>query len=115
MKRPSNALIPILLMPLLWAAPAAAQTTDNATEAISEAVRSGETPYRPLPAGPANAGDAESAECQSLRERIAVAPKREYHADGPMIEDSQGRSFPGLTRERPRKELEQAYRDNCLR
>ncbi|MBY4895897.1 hypothetical protein [Cupriavidus sp. AU9028] len=115
MKRNRMAWLASLLLPMLCAGPASGQQADTAAQAISDAVRSGETPYRPLPAEAVEAGALESEECRSLRERIAVAPTREYQANGPEIEDSQGTTFPGLTRERPRRELERAYRDNCLR
>ncbi|WP_432259160.1 hypothetical protein [Cupriavidus sp. TMH.W2] len=85
---------------------------DNAAAAaINEAVQQGTTPYRPDPA--ATPGSIQSDECRALAAQIAEAPKREYRATQPAIETAQGRKVPELERDRPKKSLQQAYREKC--
>jgi hypothetical protein len=81
---------------------------DAAAAAIGNAVQEGSSPYRPE-----SSGDAAANECRELAAQIAGAPKREYQVGGKSIETSQGRMVPELERERPKKELQQAYRDKC--
>lgn len=83
----------------------------GAAAAINDAVQQGTTPYRPDPA--ATPGSIQSDECRALAAQIAQAPKREYRATGPAIETAQGRMVPELERDRPRKSLQQAYREKC--
>lgn len=82
-----------------------------AAAAINEAVQQGTTPYRPDPA--ATPGSIQSDECRALAAQIANAPKREYRATQPAIETAQGRVVPELQRARPKKSLQQAYREKC--
>ncbi|UIF86615.1 hypothetical protein [Cupriavidus sp. UYPR2.512] len=84
---------------------------DSAAAAINEAVQQGTTPYRPDPA--ATPGSIQSDECRALAAQIAEAPKREYRATQPAIETAQGRMIPELERDRPKKSLQQAYREKC--
>ncbi|ODV41446.1 hypothetical protein AWV79_36155 [Cupriavidus sp. UYMMa02A] len=51
--------------------------------------------------------------CRELAAQIAGAPKREYQVGGQSIETSQGRTVPELERERPKRELQEAYRVKC--
>lgn len=86
----------------------------NINEAINDAVQQGTTPYRPLPPSQqAGSPGNLDAECQELAEQIAVAPKREYRTTAPTIETAQGRTVPELERDRPKKDLQKAYRDKC--
>lgn len=92
------------------------QATDraNINDAISDAVQQGTTPYRPVPPGQqAGAPGNLDAECQELADQIATAPKREYRTTAPTIETAQGRNLPELERDRPKKDLQKAYRDKC--
>lgn len=81
---------------------------DAAAAAIGNAVQEGSSPYRPE-----SRGEAAAAECRELAAQIAGAPKREYQVGGQSIETSQGRMVPELERERPRKELQEVYREKC--
>ncbi|QEZ45542.1 hypothetical protein [Cupriavidus oxalaticus] len=104
------------LATLAVACSAQAQKQDGqgaAAAAINEAVQQGTTPYRPDP--DATPASIESAECRELAAQIAVAPKREYRATDSTIETAQGRQVPELERERPRKSLQQAYQEKCIR
>ncbi len=75
---------------------------------IENAVQEGSSPYHPE-----SRGEAASAECRELAAQIADAPKREYQVGGQSIETSQGRTVPELERERPKRELQEAYRVKC--
>ena len=83
-------------------------------DAISDAVQQGTTPYRPVPPSE-QAGSLGNldAECQDLADQIAAAPKREYHTTKPTVENAQGSMLPEVARERPKKDLQKAYRDKC--
>ena len=101
------------LAALAVACGAHAQKPDQggAAAAINEAVQQGTSPYRPDPS--ATPGSIQSDECRALAEQIAQAPKREYRATEPVIETAQGRMVPELERDRPKKSLQQAYREKC--
>ncbi|SOZ36884.1 hypothetical protein [Cupriavidus neocaledonicus] len=83
----------------------------GADAAINEAVQQGTSPYRPDPS--ATPASIQSDECRALAEQIAQAPRREYRATESTIETAQGRVVPGLERDRPKKSLQQAYREKC--
>ncbi|SPA13415.1 putative lipoprotein [Cupriavidus taiwanensis] len=87
------------------------QDQGGAAAAINEAVQEGTNPYRPDPS--ATPASIQSDECRALAEQIAQAPKREYRATEPAIETAQGRMLPELERDRPKKSLQQAYREKC--
>ncbi|KWR90003.1 hypothetical protein [Cupriavidus sp. IDO] len=84
---------------------------DPAAAAIGEAIQQGETPYRPE--GQMSRAQIDSAECRELAAQIGGAPKREYKTTGQGIETAQGRTMPELQRNRPRKELQEAYKAKC--
>lgn len=81
---------------------------DAAEAAIGNAVQEGSSPYRP-----GTHSESLAAECRELAAQIGGAPKREYQVGGQSIETSQGRMVPELERERPKKELQEAYRVKC--
>lgn len=81
---------------------------DAAAEAIGNAVQEGTSPYRP-----GSRSESLAAECRELAAQIAGAPKREYQVGGQSIETAQGRVVPELERQRPKKELQEAYRTKC--
>ncbi|MDQ0141067.1 hypothetical protein [Cupriavidus necator] len=112
MPRPQRALLRVAAVAAFAVACGAqAQRPDQggAAAAINEAVQQGTSPYRPDPA--ATPGSLQSDECRALAAQIAQAPKREYRATEPAIETAQGRMVPELERDRPRKSLQQAYRE----
>ncbi|WP_354685732.1 hypothetical protein [Cupriavidus necator] len=84
----------------------------GAAAAISEAVQQGTTPYRPDP--DATAASIQSEECRELADQVAVAPRRQYRESAQGIENAQGRPVPQIERNRPRRTLQQAYREKCL-
>ncbi len=81
---------------------------DAAAAAIGNAVQEGSSPYRPE-----TRSESLAAECRDLAAQIGGAPKREYQVSRQSIETSQGRALPELERERPKKELQEAYRVKC--
>ncbi|AEI76590.1 hypothetical protein CNE_1c12360 [Cupriavidus necator N-1] len=104
------------LLALAWASPALAQPApaDGAAGAISEAVQGGASPYRPPSAASPDPDDAARAKCEALKEQYnATSKKRSYQSSGPATQNAQGRTIPKIERDKTRKQLQQAYRDNC--
>lgn len=81
---------------------------DAAAAAIENAVQEGSTPYRPE-----SRAQSLADECRELAAQIGGAPKREYQTSGQSIETAQGRMVPEIERERPKRELQEAYRVKC--
>lgn len=86
----------------------------GAAGAISEAVQEGSNPYR-APSTPTLDPDQITREkCESLKDQYnATSKKRSYQSSGPATQTAQGRTIPKIERDKSRKELEQAYRENC--
>ncbi|WP_233472691.1 hypothetical protein [Cupriavidus respiraculi] len=113
---PLRAAIALCAGALCLASAHAQQTGDERAinNAISEAVQSGETRYRPLTPAQTKEQLSLEAECQSLADKLNATPRqRRYNATGPEIETAQGLSSPGLERDRTRKSLEASYRAKC--
>ncbi|WP_439685144.1 DUF4148 domain-containing protein [Cupriavidus oxalaticus] len=86
----------------------------GAAGAISEAVQEGTNPYRPPSAPTLDPDQITRDKCESLKEQYnATSKKRTYQSSGPATQTAQGRTIPKIERDKSRKELEQAYRDNC--
>ncbi|SPD56884.1 conserved exported protein of unknown function (plasmid) [Cupriavidus taiwanensis] len=84
-----------------------------AADAVSDAVQEGHSPYHPARA-PAASGNINSAECQELLEQFNSTSPRAYQpASGRPITTSQGRSLPGLERDRARDDLIDTFRAKC--
>nr|WP_116339688.1 hypothetical protein [Cupriavidus taiwanensis] len=84
-----------------------------AADAVSDAVQEGHSPYHPSRA-PAASGNINSAECQALLEQFNAISRRAYQpASGRPITTSQGRSLPGLERDRARDDLIDTFRAKC--
>lgn len=88
--------------------------TEGAASAISDAVQGGTNPYRAPSAASQDPEEAARAKCEELREQYnATSKKRSYHSSGPGTQTAQGRTIPKIERDKTRKQLQQAYRDNC--
>ncbi|MBP0628525.1 MULTISPECIES: hypothetical protein [unclassified Cupriavidus] len=86
----------------------------GAAGAISEAVQEGTNPYRPPSAHTPDPDEARRAKCEALEEQYnALSKQRTYQSSGPGTQTAQGRTIPKIERDKTRKQLQQAYRDNC--
>ncbi|QEZ46249.1 hypothetical protein [Cupriavidus oxalaticus] len=86
----------------------------GAAGAISEAVQEGTNPYRPPSAPTLDPDQITRDKCESLKEQYnATSKKRSYQTTTTATQNAQGRPVPKIERDKSRKELQQAYRDNC--
>ncbi|MGO4330557.1 hypothetical protein AB4Z48_12995 [Cupriavidus sp. 2TAF22] len=86
----------------------------GAANAISEAVQSGASPYRPPSADALSPDDARRARCEELKEQFnATSSQRSYQSSGPATQNAQGRTIPKIERDQTRKQLQETYRANC--
>lgn len=81
--------------------------------AISDAVQSGETPYRPLTPAQTRESQSKDVECRQMLDQLGSMSKQRRYDTGQPIENAQGRSIPSLELDKSRKKLEQAYRAKC--
>ncbi|TDF62400.1 hypothetical protein [Cupriavidus sp. L7L] len=90
------------------------QPKGGAAGAISEAVQEGANPYRPPSAPTLDPDQITRDKCESLKEQFNATPKkRTYQSTTSATQNAQGRPIPKVERDKSRKELQQAYRDNC--
>ncbi len=77
-------------------------------------MQGGASPYRPPSAASPDPEEAARAKCEALKEQYnATSKKRSYQSSGPATQTAQGRTIPRIERDKTRKQLQQAYRDNC--
>lgn len=100
--------------------PAYAQTPPGGKaaidSAISDAVKEGESPYRPTPHPPGVPADRaqnySDPECQALMKQMNETPKRKYNPAKP-VENSQGNDVMAVERDRTRKQLQRTFKEKC--
>ncbi|WP_427308899.1 hypothetical protein [Cupriavidus sp. H39] len=86
----------------------------DAAGAISDAVQSGASPYRPPAAASDDPDEARRAKCEALRAQYnATSKQRSYQSSSPATQTAQGRTIPKIERDESRKSLQEAYRANC--
>lgn len=84
--------------------------------AISDAVKGGESPYRPMPrqtAPGAQQQTFEDAECQALMRQMNETPKRSYRPSDTPVENSQGADVLAVERDRTRRQLQKTFKEKC--
>ena len=93
--------------------PGGAAAIDNV---IGDAVKEGESPYRPTPRPPGAAAPTQQtiddAECQQLMRQMNETPKRSYKPGAPT-ENSQGSDVMSVERDRTRRQLQKTFKEKC--
>jgi hypothetical protein len=83
---------------------------------IGDAVKEGESPYRPMPRPPGAAAPTQQtiddAECQQLMAQMNETPKRSYKSGAP-VENSQGNDVLSVERDRSRRQLQKTFKEKC--
>lgn len=83
---------------------------------IGDAVKEGESPYRPVQRPPGAAAPTQQtindAECQQLMAQMNETPKRTYKSGAP-VENSQGSDVLSVERDRTRRQLQKTFKEKC--
>lgn len=83
---------------------------------IGDAVKEGESPYRPVQRPPGAAAPTQQtindAECQQLMAQMNETPKRNYKSGAP-VENSQGNDVLSVERDRTRRQLQKTFKEKC--